>query len=107
MEVPPIGAADLSGSSTARHSDSVQSESLRNAFTAARQLNSLNIADREFSVVRDPQSHRFVVVVVERSTGTVLDQFPAENILRMLSQVSTGDATHTSGDTTHTGETAE
>jgi uncharacterized FlaG/YvyC family protein len=92
MEVPPISQTDLSGSPTSRQSDPVQSDSLRNAFTASRQLNSLDIADREFSVVRDPESHRFVVVVVERSTGTVLDQFPPENILRMLSQISSGDA---------------
>ena len=65
MEVPPISGADLSGSPTARQSDPAQSVSLRNAFTAARQLNNLDIADREFSVVRDPESHRFVVVVVE------------------------------------------
>jgi len=108
MEVPPISGADLSGSPTARQADPAQSASLRNAFTAARQLNGLDIADREFSVVRDPESHRFVVVVVERSTGTVLDQFPPENILRMLSQVSTGDTTHKTGDTTQqTGETSE
>jgi uncharacterized FlaG/YvyC family protein len=105
MEVPPISAADLSSSPTARQSDAAQSVSLRNAFTAARQLNNLDIADREFSVVRDPQSHRFVVVVVERSTGTVLDQFPPENILRMLSQVSTGATT--AGAAKQTGETSE
>lgn len=100
MEVPPIGRTDLSGSFTARQSDPAESDNLRNAFTAAHQLNDLDIADREFSVVRDRESHRFVVVVVERSTGTVLDQFPPENILLMLSQVSSGIAKQT-------GETSE
>jgi hypothetical protein len=100
MDVSPIGRTDLSGSATAKQPDPAESDSRRNAFIAAHQLNNLDIADREFSVVRDPESHRFVVVVVERSTGTVLDQFPPENILRMLSQVS-------SGNSKQTGETSE
>jgi uncharacterized FlaG/YvyC family protein len=89
MEVSPIGATALHSSTGAAQPDPAQTENLRNAFTAARKLNGLEIADREFAVVRDPDSHRFVVVVLERSTGTVLDQFPPEDILKMLSQLST------------------
>jgi uncharacterized FlaG/YvyC family protein len=58
------------------------------ALEAARKLNSLQIAGREYSVVRDPQSQRFVVVVLDEKTGTVLDQFPPEEILRMLAQLA-------------------
>ncbi|MGA2717146.1 MAG: hypothetical protein ABSG41_29035 [Bryobacteraceae bacterium] len=63
---------------------------MRSATASARILNDLNIADREFKVVRDPASQRFVMVVVEQSTGTVLDQYPAEDVLKMLSQLSAG-----------------
>ena len=60
-------------------------------FLAARKLNSLGLFDRQFAVVRDPQTERFVVEVVEKSTGTVLDQFPAENALRLLALFGSGD----------------
>jgi uncharacterized FlaG/YvyC family protein len=88
MEVSPITGSSGSGAAASGSANTPQTENLRNAYTAARQLNSLDISDREFSVVRDPQSNRFVVVVREKSTGTVLDQFPPENILQMLSQLS-------------------
>ena len=65
-----------------------QSTNSRDAFSAARQLTNLGIADREYTVVRDPASHRFVVVVLDGKTGDVLDQFPPENILKMLQQLS-------------------
>jgi uncharacterized FlaG/YvyC family protein len=90
MQISAIGGATL-GNSFSAGSNSAQSESLRETAIAARQLNNLGIADREFSVVRDPNSHRFVVEVVERSTGTVLDQFPAESLLKLLAQFAAAD----------------
>jgi uncharacterized FlaG/YvyC family protein len=98
MEVPPIARTVPSSSPASGQSALGENEDLRNAITASRKLNGLDIADREFEVKRDPTSHRFIVVVLERSTGTVLDQFPPENILNMLAQLSpeyskqTGDA---------------
>lgn len=95
MEVPPIGQ-NLSGSSAfAGQSESLQAVSARNAFTAARKLNSLNITDREFTVVRDSASQQFKIVVRDASTGAVLDQFPAEDILQMLAQLSPADRRNT------------
>ena len=67
--------------------DPEQAQNGRAAFTVMRQLSALDLGDREFTVVRDPDSHRFVVHVVDRSTGAVLDQFPPETILKMLSQL--------------------
>jgi uncharacterized FlaG/YvyC family protein len=99
MEVLPISRTDANGSQTAG-ADSVQTDNLRNAFTAARKLNGLEIADREFKVMRDPASHSFVIVVMDRSTGTVLDQFPPEDVLKMLSQIA-------SANEKQTGETSE
>jgi uncharacterized FlaG/YvyC family protein len=98
MDIPPISRTDPSGPVGANKTDSGQSGNLRNAFAAVRKLNNLDIADREFSVVRDPASHRFVVVVLDRSTGTVLDQFPPEDILKMLTQLSP-DGTEQTGET--------
>jgi hypothetical protein len=88
MDVSSIGRAE-SGSTASGQSDSVQQERARDAFTAARKLNALNITDREFTVVRDPASQLFKIVVLDGNTGAVLDQMPAEDILQMLAQLST------------------
>lgn len=54
---------------------------------AVRLLNSISDTDREFSVARDPQTQKFVILVRDRETGTTLDQFPPEDILKMVSQM--------------------
>ena len=88
MEVPAIGGTYSGGLANSGFSDSPATENQRNAYTAVRQLNKLNIENRQFAVVRDPTSHRFVVVVRDGQNGQVLDQFPPEEVLRMLSQLS-------------------
>lgn len=87
MQVPPASAATLIGPAGGPTGPSLSANE-RSAFEAARKLNSLQIVGREYSVVRDPESHRFVVVVLDDKTGTVLDQFPPEQILKMLEQLS-------------------
>jgi uncharacterized FlaG/YvyC family protein len=86
MEVTALNRVDTAGSGTPDQSELDRNELLRNASTTVRTLNNLNIPDREFAVVRDPQSQKFVVRVVDRNTGDVIDQFPPENILNLLSQ---------------------
>ena len=98
MDIPPITGS--SGAAGAGLSGSAALESLSTTFAAVNRLNSLSTSDREFAVVRDPGSNRFVVVVRDKSTGTVLDQFPPEDILKMLSQLSSAGAKQT-------GETSE
>jgi len=92
MEVTSLGRVDTAGSGTPDHSEVDNHELLRNAFTTVRTLNSLNISDREFAVVRDPQSQKFVIRVVDRTTGDVVDQFPPEDILNLLSQFAATSA---------------
>ena len=99
MDVTSVNRTDLSGALGDGQPQTGQPETARAAFTVARQLNNLNITDREFSVVRDPNTHRFVVEIREQSTGTVLDQFPPEVILRLLDQLSTS-RTEGTGDKT-------
>lgn len=93
MEISPISGS--SGAAGAGKSGTAASESLGITFAAVNRLNSLSSADREFAVVRDPGSSRFVVIVRDKSTGTVLDQFPPEDILKMLSQLSSEGAKQT------------
>jgi uncharacterized FlaG/YvyC family protein len=84
MDVSPINSvATAAGASSASSTDVLQ-----RAVTAVRGLNNLGLSDREFAVTRDPQTHRFVVVVLDRGTGAVLDQFPPEDVLKMLSNLS-------------------
>jgi hypothetical protein len=81
MDVSPINSVTGAGGATG-------ADVLQRAVTAVRGLNNLGLSDREFAVTRDPQTHRFVVVVLDRGTGAVLDQFPPEEVLKMLSQLS-------------------
>jgi uncharacterized FlaG/YvyC family protein len=89
MEVTSLGRVDTAGSGTPDQSEVDNNELLRNAFATVRTLNNLNISDREFAVVRDPQSQKFVIRVVDRTTGDVIDQFPPEDILNLLSEFAT------------------
>jgi len=86
MEVPPLSRIDAAGSRTQEKSGLDGSEALRNAFATVRNLNAQEFPDREFAIVRDPQSQKFVIHVINRVTGDVIDQFPPEDILKMLSQ---------------------
>jgi uncharacterized FlaG/YvyC family protein len=88
MDVPPISVTQANTSLTPGQPDTVQVDNLRNAVKATRELNNLNITGREYAVVRDPSSQRFIVVVRDGETGVVLDQFPPEDILRMLTQLA-------------------
>jgi hypothetical protein len=87
MQVPSPSQAALIGSLGVTGGAS-QPSNERIAFEAARKLNNLQISGREYSVARDPQSQRFAVVVLDEKTGTALDQFPPEEILRMLAQLA-------------------
>jgi hypothetical protein len=86
MEVTSLKRVDTAGSGTPDQAELDRNELLRNALTSVRTLNGLNIPDREFAVIRDPQSQKFVIRVIDRNTGDVLDQFPPEDILNLLAQ---------------------
>src|ERR1017187_2198751 len=88
MNVPAISATNANTATTSGQFDTGQTDHLHNAVTAARMLNNLKITGREYAVVRDPASQRFILIVRDEETGTVLDQFPPEEILRMLTQLS-------------------
>lgn len=47
-------------------------------------LRSLGVGAGEFNVVRDPATQRFVVQVLDPESKTVIDQFPAEDVLKRL-----------------------
>jgi uncharacterized FlaG/YvyC family protein len=95
MDVSPInGASPATGSAAASQT---RDETLQKAAVAVRFLNSVSDTDREFSVARDPQTQKFVIIVRDRATGTAIDQFPPEDVLKMISQM---DSVKTKGDST-------
>jgi hypothetical protein len=59
-----------------------------------KQLRSLGDGDAmRFSVVRDPDTQRFIVQVLDPESKAVVDQFPAENILkRQAARQAAGEA---------------
>jgi uncharacterized FlaG/YvyC family protein len=85
----------LGGASAINDTGNTSQSQLKDAVTAARKLNNLDVTGREFSVIRDPTSQRFVVVVLDRSTGTVVDQYPPEEVLRLLAQLGSSQAKET------------
>jgi hypothetical protein len=44
-----------------------------------------------FSVVRDPATQRFVVQLIDPESRTVIDQFPAEDIVKRLAGQTVND----------------
>jgi CheY-like chemotaxis protein len=54
-----------------------------------RQLNALNLDNRQFSIMQDRPHSGLSVVVAEKSTGTILSSFPAESVLKLLTRVRT------------------
>jgi uncharacterized FlaG/YvyC family protein len=85
MQIQPTSPA-------AGQSDNSAVDSMRTALTVANRMNNLAIADRQFSVVRDPGSDRFVIVMRDSKSGDVLDQFPPKEVLRMLAQLTSQTA---------------
>lgn len=56
---------------------------LQKTAAAVRLLNSAADANKDFAVARDPETQHFVVLVRDRSTGDLLEQIPAEEVLKM------------------------
>jgi uncharacterized FlaG/YvyC family protein len=66
---------------------------LQRAAAAVRLLNSATDANRDFAVARDPETQHFVVLVRDRSTGDLIEQIPAEEVLKMSIDLEQGSHT--------------
>ena len=62
---------------------------VRQIITAIRGLNKSELLgqDRTLSFTRDPETHRPVIRILNRETGEVIDQIPAETLLRMKAEL--------------------
>jgi hypothetical protein len=71
---------DSASSTHAYAGSSADNAQLRLIQTRLRSLG--DGAHTRFSVVRDPATQRFVVQVLDPESNAVVDQFPAENIVK-------------------------
>lgn len=87
------GAIAGLSSVTSQPSSPVQSrpsDALQQAVAVARRLNLVGTSGREFAVTRDPATMKFVIVVRDRDTGTIIDQLPPEEALKLNEQLEAG-----------------
>ena len=71
-----------------------QAEMARTIVAAVRALNKSQLFgdqremlfgdQRQMLFARDPDTHKMVILIVQQGTGEVLDQIPAEQMLRIL-----------------------
>jgi hypothetical protein len=90
MKITSAASADAQGGSSG---DVTQLRFIRSY------VRSLGDGGAHFSVVRDPDTQRFVVQVVDPESKAVLDQFPAEDIVKRQAArqaLATGDNVDTS-----------
>src|SRR6185437_4252038 len=66
MGLTPLNRIASTGTRSSTPAELQRNDALRQAIAGVRGLNSRGIPDREFSIVRDPASHKFVVQVVDR-----------------------------------------
>lgn len=88
MNVTPINRTEGAAQGNQAAEESSQLELRRTVVAGTRMLNDLRITNRNLTVARDPDSHRFIVLLLNRTTGEVIDQFPPENIVKVLSQLA-------------------
>lgn len=75
MQITAVNSADIYRKTP---NEAAQAGSLRT------RLRSLGDGAGEFNVVRDPATQRFVVQVLDPESKAVIDQFPAEDVLKRL-----------------------
>jgi uncharacterized FlaG/YvyC family protein len=66
---------------------------LQKTTTAVRLLNNATDMNKDFTVARDPETQRFVVLVSDRSTGALIEQLPTEDVLKMSFYLEQGSHT--------------
>ena len=86
MEVTQIDRVGTMGARNHNQPGFDKTETLVKIAAAVRNLNSLHIHERQFVIMRDPESHKFVVRILDRTTGDTIDQFPSEDVLAMAAQ---------------------
>lgn len=89
MEIGPINRVILPLATSVPAPSREDATTVRQIVSAVRGLNKSELMgqNRTLAFVRDPDTHTPVIQVVDRETGDVIDQIPAEAVLRMMAEL--------------------
>jgi uncharacterized FlaG/YvyC family protein len=90
MEIGPINPLNMNAPVTTTSSTPQDSASfVRQIVTAIRGLNKTELLGqgRELAFVRDPNTQKPIIQILDRDSGEVIDQLPPETILRLAADI--------------------
>jgi uncharacterized FlaG/YvyC family protein len=102
MEVAPASRMDMTAPITAQTTSQPWLQDGRQVIAAVQWLNQAQWLgqDRELTYKNDPKTGRFVIQILERQTGDVVDQIPPESVLRLVTELQAELKAGTHSDTT-------
>src|SRR5690348_5048477 len=89
MEIGPVNRADLSvplASPTTSLDWTTNDRQIVSAVQWLKQAEWLG-QERELTYLRDPKTGHFIIKILDRQTGDVIDQIPPETILRLVTEL--------------------
>jgi len=97
MQIDPLNSASTATAVAPVNNAKVDPASVRQLVTAGRALNKSELLgqDRQLQFSRDPATRMPVIKIVQPNTGEVIEQIPAEQVLRAfesLEQLSEKEA---------------
>jgi uncharacterized FlaG/YvyC family protein len=86
MEIGSVGRISFAAPVDVPSTGQENQAAFRQIVTAIRGLNKSEMLgqERELTFLRDPETQRPVIQIVDRNTGDVIDQIPPETVLRMV-----------------------
>lgn len=89
MEIGPASRVDLSAPVNSQTTSQDWGQNDRQVVAAIQWLNQAEWLgqDRELTYKRDQKTGKFVIQILDRQTGDVVDQIPPESVLRLVTQL--------------------
>ena len=62
---------------------------VRQVVTAVREINKSELMGqgRQLTFTRDPETHRPIIQIIDKESGEIVDQLPAETVLNLAKQL--------------------
>jgi len=89
MEIRPVNPVGVSAPVNATTPTADHDQSVRPLVTAVRMVNKAELLGqgRELSFRRNPETRQPVIAILDKDTGDVIDQIPAESVLQLAEQL--------------------
>ena len=89
MEIGPINPQNLNVPVNTAPTQQSSESTVRQIVTAIRGLNKSELLgqSRELAFIRDPETQRRVIQILDKDSGEVIDQLPPETVLQMAAQL--------------------